>query len=340
MKKALQENKNPAVTIIVINYNSGDRLARCLDCLAAQTLTDFETIIVDNASEDSSLGKARASERADIVIKSDRNAGFAAANNLAARKARGKWIALLNPDAYPRPDWLAELMAATERHRDVEAFGSLQLEASRPDHVDGAGDVCTAYGLVYRGGIGRRADDFPEEGECFAPCAAAALYLRETFLELSGFDERFFCYGEDLDFGFRLRNAGGRAIQVNKAVVLHEGSGVSGRRSAFTIYYGHRNRIWLYYKNMPLGLYLLTAPLRAGADAALLIKSAMHGRAVSYMRAMIDGYCGIMKLNQARSKIAAMRRESGADIGRALCWSPLKAFTRGIDLRPVGRQGD
>ncbi|WP_425410205.1 glycosyltransferase family 2 protein [Hyphococcus sp.] len=333
-------SQRPLVSVIIVNFNAGERLARCLDCLEQQSFTDFETIVYDNNSEDDSLVCARLPERKARIIRSPENRGFAAANNAAAREAGGGWIALLNPDAYPQPDWLRRLVEAAERRASADAFGSLQLDAARPDYVDGAGDVCTVFGVAYRGDAGRLKAQYPDEAECFAPCAAAALYRKDTFLRLGGFDESFFCYGEDIDFGFRLRSAGGIAVQVNQAVVLHEGSGVTGRRSAFTTYYGHRNRIWLYYKNMPPALYVLTAPLRILMDLALLAKYLPQGLAGTYLKAIFDGYKGLSKLNRKRKEIAAMRRESRARIAPLLCWSPIKTFRRSIDLRPIDQQGE
>ena len=125
-------------------------------------------------------------------------------------------------------------------------------------------------------------------------------------------------------------------MQVNSAVVLHEGSGVSGRHSAFTLYHGHRNRIWMFYKNLPTGLYWTTAPLRLIADAALFMKAAAAGEAISYLKAMRDGYGGLGAFREDRRNIAALRCGSGAAIAAALCWSPLKLLRRENDLRPLG----
>ncbi|WP_375208045.1 glycosyltransferase family 2 protein [Hyphococcus sp.] len=327
-------------TVIIVNFNSGARLARCLDCLDRQTVADFEVVVVDNASADASLAEAglapEAAGRRNVrLIEAGRNAGFAAANNMAAETARGELLAFLNPDAYPEPGWLAELLKAAERYPGADAFGSRQLDAADPARLDGEGDVCSVFGIAYRGGFGHAAKSAPANGECFAPCAAAALVRRRVFLDLGGFDERFFCYSEDVDFGFRLRNAGGRAVQVNSAVVLHEGSGLTGRHSEFTVYHGQRNRIWMFYKNMPAGLYWATAPLRLTADLALFLKAAAAGKGGAYLRAMHAGYGGLGAFREDRRKIAALRRKSGAAIAAALCWSPLKLLRREADLRPL-----
>ncbi len=328
----------PRVSVIIVNYNAGPRLAKCLDHLAAQTFGDFDTIIVDNASDDGSVDAVIGHRLAPALIRAGANLGFAAANNRAADEARGEWLAFLNPDAYAREDWLEALMAATEKYPFAEAFGSTQLDDADPSRLDGAGDVCHALGLVYRGGLGRQAAARPGDGGCFSPCAAAALYRRETFLALGGFDERFFCYGEDVDLGFRLRLAGGEAMQISSAVVRHEGSGVTGRYSDFSVYHGNRNRIWLYHKNLPASLYWPLAPVHLAVNMAMLIRAAAGGRAGPFWRALVDGYGGLSRFNEARRRVQTTRKISALAIARGLTWSPFKLARRAPDLkRPAGK---
>lgn len=328
------------LSVIIVNYNSGARLTRCLEHLSRQTYRDFEVIIVDNASTDGSLDAALEAAPAPLTpraIRSPENAGFAAANNSAAREARGAWLVFLNPDAYPERDWLSALLAAAARYPFADAFGSTQLMADRPDVIDGAGDVYHVLGVGYRGGYGQPAARVPPDGECFAPCAAAALYRRSVFERLGGFDERFFCYGEDVDLGFRLRLEGGRAVQVRDARVLHEGSGVSGRYSPFTVYHGNRNRIWLSYKNTPALFYWGLFPLRLAFDLYLYARSFSIGAGEAYRRAMIDGYRGLPQFTEDRRRLQKSRRLTDRDFAAAAAWSPFDLTGRRIRLRPLPR---
>jgi GT2 family glycosyltransferase len=325
----------PAVSVIIINFNSGDRLSRALKHLDAQLFRDFETIIIDNASSDDSLARARAVAPWAKYIEAGANLGFAAGNNRAVELARGEWLAFLNPDAYAEEGWLQALVAATERYRFADAFGSTQLMDEDPTLLDGAGDVFHIFGIPYRGGYGQAAAQVAADGECFAPCGAAAFYRARVFRALGGFDERFFCYGEDIDLGFRLRLAGGRAVQVRSAIVRHEGSGVTGRYSPFTVYHGNRNRIWATYKSMPAALYWPLAPVRLAADLYLLVRAFMTGRGAAYARALIDGYGGLARFNADRRRLALGRRVSVRALARAFAWSPSKLTDRTIDLRPA-----
>lgn len=330
----------PTASVIIVNYNAGDRLRRCLQQLTEQTVRDFETIIIDNDSADDSLDLAApiAGLLGARIIRSGINLGFAAGNNRAVAEARGRWIAFLNPDAYAEPGWLEALMAATVRYPWAAAFGSTQISAGAPDRLDGAGDAYHVFGVGYRGHFGWPLASLPPDGECFAPCAAAALYRREVFDALGGFDERFFCYGEDVDLGFRLRLAGERAVQVAAAVVHHEGSGISGRYSDFTVYHGNRNRIWLAYKNTPGPLYWPFLPLHLLVNAYLFMRAISIGGGGAYWRAMRDAYGGLGAFGADRRRIAQSRRASLVSIARAMAWSPLKVMRRESVLRRDDRR--
>ena len=120
------------VAIIIVNWNSWPLLARCLQALAAQSYQDFSVTIIDNASSDAMPDALLAPFPKVNLVRNSRNTGFAAANNLAVQQHSGssEWVALLNPDAFPEPDWLAQLMHATQAHPDCAVFASRQLDAA------------------------------------------------------------------------------------------------------------------------------------------------------------------------------------------------------------------
>jgi len=316
------------ISVIIVDFNSGEMLHKCLQHLKEQSYKNFEVIIVNNgasnytAADFESLGL-------DLRLKSpSENLGFAAGNNLAVKQAKGDWLAFLNPDAYAASNWLEELVAGVERYPDVDAFGSTQLNSQNPQKIDGAGDVYHILGIPYRGYFGWDLQFIPMNSEVFAACGAAAFYSKEKFKSLGGFDERFFCYGEDVDLGYRLRLSGGRTIQLRNAIVTHVGSGVTGRHSDFTIYHGHRNRIWLAYKNTPFWLYWPFLPFQVLVSLYLLMRSPFSGITKPYIRALIDGYFGLYKFKADRKLIQRNRVVSYKFLFKAMEWSPLKITSR------------
>lgn len=325
----------PWARVIVVNYNGGALLGHCIDSLARQTMGDFEVVIVDNASTDGSIETVALADRRFSVIRSRRNLGFAGGNNLGARGARSAWIATLNPDARARPDWLERLREATRRYPADGIFGSLQVAADSPDRLDGCGDVYSFLGIPWRGGFGHPAAEAPPDGVVFSPCAAAALYRRDLFEAAGGFDERFFCYLEDVDLGFRLRLRGHRCIQLRDAVVDHLGSAIAGGASAFTYYHSARNRLWVFVKNMPLPLLAVLFPLHLAATLYL----AWRIRDTAQVRPMLagcrDGLRGLGKVWKQRRAVHRARTVSPMAVARAFTWSISKLRNRDIDLRPL-----
>ncbi len=322
-------------TVVVVNYNSGDCLGRCLAALRAQSFRDFTAIVVDNGSTDDSIRALDGLPDAWQSVRLGRNAGFAAANNHAIAMTASPWVALLNPDAFAEPDWLAQIRCAMERYPDADAFGSLQVDARRPDRLDGAGDVYHPCGIYWRGGFGHPLARQPGEGEVIAPCAAAAVYRRAALVAVGGFDEDFFCYCEDVDLGFRLRLAGHGAIQLANAVVRHVGGASGGRRSDFALYHGVRNRLWLFVKNMPSPGFWLLLPLHLLATGILGLRALLLGEVRVFGRALADGCRGLGAVWRKRRAIQARRRGSPWPV---LCWSVPALVRRRAYLRP--RQGD
>ncbi len=330
----------PDVTVIVVNYNAGKWLERCLDALLLQTFRGFDVIVVDNASDDDSLDRA-VRHLSDPRIRVERlagNTGFAAGNNRAASLTGSAWIALLNPDAFPEPDWLAGLMAATKRYPDVAMFGSTQLSALADGKLDGAGDQYLFAGLPWRGGYGAPVADLPPEGEVFAPCAAAALYRRDAFDAVDGFDERYFCYVEDIDLAFRLRLAGGRCLQVRDAVIRHVGGGTGGNAggaSDFARYHGTRNLIWTFVKCMPAPLFWPLLPVHAACVLVLCVRALLRGRPWPVWRGAAAAIAGLAPVLAQRRGVQRARSASTGAIARALCWSIPRYLARSAFTRPL-----
>ena len=331
----LLEPNIPKISVIIVNYNAGEWLARSVASVAAQTLKDFECFIIDNGSTDGSIAALPDLDKRFMIIKLTDNTGFTRANNIGAGKAKGEWLALLNPDAFARPDWLDALLAQTTR-KDVTMVGSTQVMALEPDVCDGLGDCYHFTGLAWRAGFGHNIEartDY-ETCEVFGPCAAAALYSREVFMRLGGFDESFFCYHEDVDLAFRFRLDGGRCIQSADAKVDHVSSGITGRASDFAVYHGTRNRMWTFVKCMPMAGLIICIPAHIALSLALLCWSAFRpGRFKPTARGLRDGVIGVPKVWRARRNIS--RRKGLIALAPHIAINPAKLIKRALHHRPI-----
>ena len=312
-------NSKPLVAVIIINWNSSRLLAECLDCLSAQSYLPDKILVVDNNSQDGSAECAK--QNSDVTLRSlATNIGFAAANNLALAECDTEFVALLNPDAFPETDWLEKLLKTADVNSDVVAFGSRQLNQSNPEYLDGIGDNYHVSGLVWREqhGVKQQQSDLVQR-EIFSPCAAAVLYRRQAVVDVGGFDEDYFCYVEDVDLGFRLRLAGHKAMYVPEAIVHHVGSATTGgQHSDFSVYYGHRNLVWTFVKNMPGILFWMLLPLHLAMNTVAVGVFIMRGQTRVILRAKRDAIKGLPVMWHKRKQIQKKRIASIGDIWRAL----------------------
>lgn len=321
-------------SVVIVNYNGGDYLQKAVDSLAAQTNQDFELIVIDNASSDESMKQldTGALSKCRIVMNTE-NLGFSVANNMAAKLASGRWLVLLNPDAAADPEWIEKLDRATQLYQDCRVFTSAQYDMHNLDIMDGAGDAYLVFGIPWRGGYGQSIANLPETGHCFSACGAGAVYDRQLFLSLGGFDERFFCYCEDVDLGFRLQLIGETCIFVRDAVIHHAGSAISGEGSPFSTYHGTRNRIWTYFKNMPRPLLILTLPAHLVITVYLLLRSILKRR---FKATVLGTWHGVRDLpeimDEPRWRVKS-RSVSLWALARAMAWNPILMSRRGTHVR-------
>ncbi len=318
------------VAVLVVNWNSGQLLTTCLESIDTQRRRPDHVIVLDNASTDDSVRRAAKWLPAAQLISLPSNVGFARGNNLAAQAARGfDALALLNPDAIADPGWLEALVQAADAAPDAAAFASQMLMASAPHYLDGAGDSYHVSGRAWRNGHGRRTADWPAaDAEVFAPCAAAALYRSDAFHLVGGFDERFFCYFEDVDLAFRLRLRGYRCLYVHAAIVHHVGSAASGYRSDFVVYHGERNAVWTFAKNMPAPLVWLYLPQHIALNVAALCFYPGRGQGRAALAAKIDALRGLRPVLKERRAVQRTRRVGALALRRSFRRGLLAPYLR------------
>ena len=330
----------PNISVVISVWNSGAMLSTCLACLSTQSYKEFEVIIVDNASSDGAIEdlQERWPSLNFEIIKHPENKGFAVANNVGARLARGRWLVLLNADAFPEPEWLEKLLQATENNPDFTSFSSRQIQANHPDFLDGAGDAYHVSGLAWRIGLGYPSRQYGlDSTELFSPCAAAAMYQRDAFLEVGGFDEDFFSYFEDVDLGFRLQLRGYRCLYVPGAVVHHIGSASFGERSDFAFYHAHRNMVLTFIKNMPPPMLWRYLPAHFIANLIYVAYYTILGRGKVLWRAKYDALKELPKFIRKRREIHKHIRASTADLTRVMQHGWLQPYLLGYRMRKARR---
>lgn len=237
----------PDLSILVVSFNTREMTLACLRSLYEETSDpEFEVLVVDNASADSSAPAIAAEFPQLQLIASSENLGFAGANNLAARSARGRRILLLNPDTVVLDEGVSRLFRFAEENPEARVWGGRTLFADgtlNPRSCAGEptlwGLLCFATGLarIFRksprfnpeglGGWGRdTVRQVPIISGCFL------MVDRALWEELGGFDERYFMYGEDTDLCLRALARGARPLVTPTAQIVHHGGGSEPVRHA------------------------------------------------------------------------------------------------------------
>lgn len=273
--------------VIIVNYDSGERLHRCLESVLSQEPPARRVLVVDNASTD---GSADHLPQGIEVIRRPGNGGFAAAllDGLAASREPLVWT--LNPDLVVQPGCFARAAAALAADHRAGCVAPRVLQQGAPDRIDATGIGITSRLGQINWDHGLHVDQVGNEPhDVLGPLGGAALWRRIALERAGNFDPRFFLYWEDMDIALRLNRAGYECRTVPDACILHEGGGSVGHYSPVNVFYMVRNHWVCLLRSLPGPLLrahagaLLLAPLRAS------LLYARRGRGLSALAGLLCG---------------------------------------------------
>ncbi len=329
-------NKNmPQVSIILVNLNGAKHLPTCLDSIKQLNYPQekIEVVVVDNNSKDKSVDILNKKYPDVKVVQNEDNLGFARAVNQGVEVAEGEFVALLNNDMKVDKDWLTELVKPILEDPELVCTGSkvLDWQGKRIDFVlgmmnfEGRGFQIDFEKVLRKGEYDKPKDMLFVNG-------GSMLVERDVFLKVGGFDEDYFAFYEDVDFGWRLWIAGYRVRFIPTSVTYHRHHGTSssfGQEKLQLLY--ERNALFSIYKNystevldkvLAAALLLLNkrAYLNLGVDKETYRltnntndksnNTSVPKKALSYVLAVDDFTASLPKLKEKREKIQALRKRS------------------------------
>lgn len=302
----------PQIAVIVVNWNGAHLLRTCLGALRRQTYRDFETILVDNGSEDESL-TLLAEEFPEVrVIALRENLGLAGGTNVGIKATDAPIIATLNNDTEADPGWLAALKAALDAHPEAGSAASKLLLFDRRDTIHSAGDFYRLDGIPGNRGVWEHDNGtYAREEPVFGACAGAAAYRREMLEDVGLFEDSFFMYCEDVDLAFRCQLRGYQCVYVPTAVVYHMLSATGG--GPLASYYCGRNFLRVIARDMPGPLLGRVWPRIVLAQLKMALESVVHLRepaARAKLRGQLAGLRELPRLLSERRAIQRRRRVS------------------------------
>lgn len=218
---------------MVVNWNGGEDNLACLGALVRQGDALAEIVFVDNASSDGSLELVRASYPGLVVLPQSANLGYGGGNNVGIARALehgAQAVLIVNNDVILPSGTLARLARALDEHPTAGIVGPRVLYRDEPARLWAAGGS-----LTWRENLttlrGHREADASrwQRTEVVDYVLGCALLVRaEVLRKLGGFDERYFAYTEDVDFGLRARAEGWQSLCVGEASALHAPSSATG----------------------------------------------------------------------------------------------------------------
>lgn len=297
------------VTAVVLNYDGRHFLETILPSLERQTAAGMEVLVVDDGSRDDSVAWLRREWPSVEVVDLPRNVGITAALNRGVEAARGKIVVLLNNDMELDPWCVEELILALEKHPEAGSVCAKLLDFERRYVLDGTGDQLRWTGVGDRRGHGEiDRGQYDRPGPVFSACAGAAAYRRAVFSQVGPFDEGYFAYFEDVDWGFRAQLLGLGCRYVPTAVAYHMGSATAGVASDFTRYHLWRNAIWLVVKNYPLASLVRHAPQLILYQALVLASALKERKGRVLLRAWRDALLRLPDVLRERRRVQLSRR--------------------------------
>jgi N-acetylglucosaminyl-diphospho-decaprenol L-rhamnosyltransferase len=287
------------LSIVLINHNGAACLRRTLEALARNTVReDVECIVVDSGSADGSWeGVEQAWPRAR-VLRFEENVGFCVGCNRGAEAGSGRLLAFVNFDGQVEPGWDTALAGLLD---DPTVSISTGLLLSSDGGVIQAAGLSIAPNTAVVG----RLDMLPREAApnepIDVPAATGALMMvrRQEFLDLGGFYEPFFMYGEEADYCLRVP---GRIVLHPGSAMRHEYGHASGpQRSVTRLYWGSRNRLINAARHLPPASLVKSVVASLGFDALTLAQVRTRGAASAIGRGWLDGVRQMHRERAARS---------------------------------------
>jgi GT2 family glycosyltransferase len=314
------EAEPPRVTVVIPNWNGRELLERiALPSLAQQTYQDFAVVVVDNGSTDDSCDYLAAEWPGASVIRLAENHGFAGGVNRGIAESESEYVAIVATDIELDKSWLAQLVASLDTHQDAGSATGKVLRYEDRQLIFSLGTTVKWSGAPDARGKGERDLGQHERARPVLAADGGASLFRRSALEAVGpFDEDFFAYNEDVDWGFRAQLGGYTCWYVPGASGYHVGGATSQKVAGLFTFLMIRNSWWFAVKNYPAPMLLKAFPMLSLA-LALRSYTAIRGGAVRpVLWAWLEAVVGTPRMVRKRRTIQKRRRVDSAYLGQLI----------------------
>lgn len=273
--------QNPLVAIVILNYNGVAFLKKFLPSVLASTYDNKKIIVADNASTDQSLTYLQQYFPEVELLSLSENYGFAEGYNQALKQVKADYYVLLNSDVKVTSNWIEPIIQLMENHTDIAVCQPKILSYYQPQYFEYAG---AAGGLLdryaYPFARGRVFDNIEkDEGQyddvqpIFWASGAAMFVKASVYRDLGGLYGYFFAHQEEIDFCWRVQNAGYKVYYCGFSTVYHVGGGTLPKGHYKKTYLNFRNSLVMMYRNLAKSEKTSTILVRLLLDGVFACKS-------------------------------------------------------------------
>lgn len=317
-------NPTPVVSVIIPHYNGVEILRECLNFLLESSLQNKEIIVVDNGSSDESCEMVEAQFPAVKLIESSENRGYAGGCNLGAEQAESTQLVFLNNDTIPDVGWLEPLVKRINSDENISSVQPKILDAKKKDHFEyagGSGGYMDRYGFPFARGrifdtVEKDEGQYDNACHIFWASGTAFITRKEVFLQMGGFDEKFFAHFEEIDYHWKCHLAGYSVWVEPASVVYHKGGGTLKYDSPRKTYLNHRNSFVMVASNTSGKELFIVLLIRILFEKISILRDLLRGRFGHAWAHVKAGFWIILNLGylcKRRKKIKEIRKISSAE---------------------------
>ncbi|WP_455671774.1 glycosyltransferase family 2 protein [Phocaeicola sp.] len=246
------EERRPDISVITVNYNGFEDTREFIDSWVATVMSvSYEIIVVDNASKTNDAERLQQLYPTAIIIAGNKNLGFAGANNLGIKAAKGKYLFFLNNDVLMTHDAIQPLIERLLSDENIAGVSPLIRDYATPHAIQFAGYTPLSPITLRNKTIGEGAVDKKNYPATTTPYLhGAAMLLKKSVVDkLGGMPELFFLYYEELDWCAHITRNGYQLWYDPACEIIHKGSKSTGENSPLKTFYLSRNRLLYTYRN-------------------------------------------------------------------------------------------
>jgi GT2 family glycosyltransferase len=306
-------SEHPSLAIVILNFNGRKHLETFLPSVVENS-PGFKIYVADNGSTDDSILFLQTRFPQIHLIFFDKNHGFSRGYNLALQQVEAEFYVLLNSDVEVTPGWLSPMLALMQTNPQIAACQPKLLSYLQKDtfeYAGAAGGMLDWLGYPFCRGrifdtLEKDTGQYDANAEIFWATGACMLVRSEIYHHLGGLDDDFFAHMEEIDFCWRVKNAGYQVFCCGESAVFHLGGGTLPKENPRKTFLNFRNGLALLYKNLPASRLFPVILLRLVLDGVAGVVFLLRGSPrplLAVLQAHFNFYGNIFKWHQHRRKV-------------------------------------